>query len=155
MGRDGIVGLFLVALSAILFSQTLGLPAPPLVPLGPAFYPRLMLALLAGLGAVLVGLDAARRRRAGAEARAPGRTDYGAVLVTFGVFTAYVLLLPWLGYRLATFLFVGGMQAALKPPRPRGLPLLIAVALVTTAVTYYAFEVYLQILLPRGRLIPF
>jgi hypothetical protein len=47
------------------------------------------------------------------------------------------------------------MQAALKPPRARDLPLLFGVALGTTIVTHYAFEVYLQILLPRGRLIPF
>jgi hypothetical protein len=155
MGRDGVVGLVLVALSGLLFSQTLGLPAPALVPLGPAFYPRFLLALVAALGLALVGFDLAGRRRGAARPAPAGPTDYGAVLITFGVFAAYVLLLPGLGYRLATFLFVAGMQAALKLPRPRDLPGLFAVALVTTAATYYAFEVYLQILLPRGRLVPF
>lgn len=153
MGRDGVVGLVLVAFSGVFFWQTLGLPAPAFLPLGPAFYPRLILALLAGLGLGLVGLDIAATRRAAATR--PAAADYRAVLITFGVFTAYILVLPLVGYRVATFLFVAGMQAALKPPRPSDLPLLLLVALVTTGLTYYAFEVYLQILLPRGRLLPF
>lgn len=155
MGRDGVVGLVLVAASAVLYWQTIGLPAAALVPLGPAVYPRSVLMLLAALGVALVAFDALGRRRGGTKPRAAGRTDYGGVLITFGVFAAYVVVLPLLGYRLATFLFVGGMQAALKRPKPRDLAFLIGVALGTTIVTHYAFEVYLQILLPRGRLIPF
>ncbi len=67
-----------------------------------------------------------------------------------------MLLLPVLGYRVATLLFVGVLQAVLDPPRDRrGWALVAAVALGTSLVTYYVFERYLNVLLPRGRLTGF
>ena len=80
---------------------------------------------------------------------------YGLVLVTFAIFGVYVALLPPLGYRVATFLFVGGLQAALGRPRGARWWRVLAVALVTTVATYYAFEGYLSVRLPRGRLTGF
>jgi hypothetical protein len=63
--------------------------------------------------------------------------------------------MPVLGYRVATFLFVGALQATLEPPRGARWWLVLAVALLTTLVTYYVFERYLSVLLPRGRLTGF
>jgi hypothetical protein len=56
---------------------------------------------------------------------------------------------------VATFLFVGGLQAALERPRGARWWRVLAIALVTTVATYYAFEGYLSVLLPRGRLTGF
>ena len=64
-------------------------------------------------------------------------------------------MLPALGFRLATLLFVGGLQMTLEPPRGRGWWLVLAVALGTTVLTYFVFELYLSVLLPRGRLTGF
>jgi hypothetical protein len=51
---------------------------------------------------------------------------------------------------------VGGLTAALDPPRGAARwALVVAVALATTLVTYYVFEVRLSVLLPRGRLTGF
>jgi putative tricarboxylic transport membrane protein len=81
---------------------------------------------------------------------------YRLVVLTFVVFTVYVFLLPVLGYRVATRLFVGGLQATLDPPRSaRAWALVAAMAVASTVVTYYVFEVYLNVLLPRGRLTGF
>jgi hypothetical protein len=77
------------------------------------------------------------------------------VVVTFLVFAAYVFALPWLGYRLSTLLFVGGLQTALERPRGRRWALVLAVAVATTLATYYVFDLYLSVLLPRGRLTGF
>ena len=72
------------------------------------------------------------------------------------IFTVYVFLLPVLGYRLATVLFVGTLQATLDPPRSgRAWALVAIMAVGATLVTYYVFEVYLSVLLPRGRLTGF
>ncbi|MGH8689325.1 MAG: hypothetical protein ACREVQ_16605, partial [Burkholderiales bacterium] len=64
IGRDGVAGLAVAAASLLLFCLTLGLQGNPLVPIGPGFYPRIILGITAGLGLVLVAADALGRRRA-------------------------------------------------------------------------------------------
>jgi len=148
LSRDGVAGLVCLGGSLWFLALTRGLPTPALVPIGPAFYPRILLTITALLSAALVVSDLVRRR--GAARPAPVR--YRLVILTFAIFGAYVAVLPSLGYRVATFLFVGGLQAALERPRGRRWGLVLAVAFVTTLATYYVFEGYLSVLLPRGRL---
>lgn len=153
LGRDGFAGLACLALSLGLLLLTRGLPESAMVPVGPAFYPRIVLVLMAGLSLLLVVLDV-RAGRGGrpAGARPAVPPNYRLVVVTFTAFIVYVVLLPLVGYRIATFLFVGGLQALLEPPRSaRRWALVLTIAVVTTAVTYVAFERYLSVLLPRGR----
>jgi len=64
----------------------------------------------------------------------------------------YAGALPALGFRISTLLFVALLQATLDPPRSaRAWVLVLSSALITTAVSYFLFERYLQVLLPRGR----
>ena len=150
IGRDGIAGLVCLAGALVLLAAARGLPQPALVPIGPGFYPRIVLGITAVLSAALVVADVRRR------GRTPGpASSYRLVGIGFAVFFGYVLLLPVLGYRVATFLFVAGLQAALEPPHGRRWGLVLAVALGSTAVTYLVFETYLSVLLPRGRLTGF
>jgi hypothetical protein len=153
LGREGIAGLVFLILSLGMLVLTRGLPESPMVPVGPAFYPRIVLGLMAGLSLLLVVFDwRAGRRGRPAGAKAAGAANYRLVVVTFATFIVYIVLLPLLGFRIATFLFVGGLQAVLEPPRSaRRWALVLAIAVVTTAVTYFAFEHYLSVLLPRGR----
>jgi putative tricarboxylic transport membrane protein len=151
MTRDGVAGVVLLAGSLFLLWTARSLPHPSLVPVGPAFYPRILLTIIAVLSLALVVSAARAPRRP-----SPPPTHYRLVIIAFAVFTGYVFLLPWLGYRLATGLFVGVMQAVLESPRSRGgWALLAVVALGTSLVTYYVFEAYLSVLLPRGRLTGF
>ena len=151
LSRDGVAGLICLGGSLWFLALTRGLPHPALVPVGPAFYPRILLTITALLSAALVVSDLVRRR--GASRPAPVR--YGLVLLTFAIFGVYVALLPSLGYRVATFLFVGGLQAALERPRGARWWRVLAIALLTTVATYYVFEGYLSVLLPRGWLTGF
>ena len=148
--RDGIAGLVCLGGSLWFLALTRGLPQPALVPIGPGFYPRILLGVTVVLSAALVVSDLLNRRRAAA---APAR--YRLVILAFAIFAGYVALMPVLGYRVATFLFVGALQATLEPPRGARWWLVLAVALLTTLVTYYVFERYLSVLLPRGRLTGF
>ncbi len=154
IGRDGVAGLVVAATSLVFFWLTLGLEKNPLVPIGPGFYPQLVLGITAALGLALIASDFLRRRKAAPPApkAPPGpRLNYRLVALTFAVFGAYVLLLPPLGYRVATFLFVLGASFLLEPPRGAGLWLRgFVLAALTTVVTYYVFEHYLAVLLPRG-----
>ena len=160
LSKDGWGGLVVAAASLLLFGLTLGLKDSPLVPIGPGFYPRVVLALTAVVGFWLVLSDFLRSHRrppAGdAKPSAPQPTtskpDYAAVALQFAVFALYVAALPGLGFRIATFLYVASANALMSPPRGvRGWIGVAALALATTVVTYFAFERYLSVLLPRGR----
>ena len=152
ISRDGIAGLVCLAGALILLYASLGLPQPALVPIGPGFYPRILLTATAVLSAILVIIDVLSRGRAAVTRPA----QYRLVVAAFAIFAAYVVALPLLGYRVATLLFVAALQAALEPPRSaRRWALLLVVAFATSAITYYVFEGYLSVLLPRGRLTGF
>ncbi|HSN19451.1 MAG TPA: tripartite tricarboxylate transporter TctB family protein [Usitatibacter sp.] len=151
MGRDGITGLVMLAGSAFLYWATLPIQSNPLVPVSPAFYPRLVVGTTALLSAILLAKDIVAHRKGGA-ARTAAPAQYGMVAIMFAIFAAYVLALPGFGFRIATFAFVVAMQLALEPARtPRRWFVVLIVALAATLVTYYTFEQYLQVLLPRGR----
>jgi hypothetical protein len=151
LGRDGIAGLVCLAGSLLLLWVSRALPQPALVPIGPGFYPRILFGVTAVLSAALLVTDLLRRDR---EAAPPA--NYRLVLLTFAVFTAYVFALPHLGYRVATLLFVAVLQATLDPPRTaRAWMVLAALAFGAMLLTYYVFEIYLHVLLPRGRLTGF
>jgi putative tricarboxylic transport membrane protein len=152
IGRDGIAGLVLLAISLVLLVQSFQLPSLPIVPVGPGFYPAIVLSFMAAASALLVVQDVLKHR-APAEAAvsdAPPR-NYRLVVIAFAIVGAYVALLPLLGFRIATVLFVGALQAALdRPKSARQWVVLVAIALGTAAVSYVIFERYLLVLLPRG-----
>lgn len=154
MGRDAITGLVVLAASLFLFWITLGLKRHPLVPVGPEFYPQLVLGATALLALLLVICDVVRHRRARPIPSAPAaRANYALVVIAFAIFAVYVIALPYLGFRLATLVFLVAMPLALEPPRGarRRWVLVLVVALTATVVTHLVFENYLQVLLPRGR----
>ncbi|MDA0983310.1 MAG: hypothetical protein O3A06_09820 [Proteobacteria bacterium] len=62
LSRDGWGGLAVAAASLLLFGLTLGLKDNPMVPIGPGFYPRIVLGLTAVLGITLLVLDLLRSR---------------------------------------------------------------------------------------------
>ncbi|HET8575920.1 MAG TPA: tripartite tricarboxylate transporter TctB family protein [Methylomirabilota bacterium] len=152
LGRDGWAGGVCLLGSLWLLLLTRGLPQPALVPIGPGFYPRIVLAVTAVLSAVLIGTDLLARRRSRPARAAPGvPRNYRLVWITFGIFTAYVLLLPALGYRLATFLFVLAIQLALEPEVRRHWIRILVIALASAVLTHFVFERWLSVLLPRSR----
>ncbi len=157
MTRDGVAGLICLALAIGMLVLTRGLPQSPLVPIGPDFYPRIVLIIMAVLSAMMVAFDLWRQRSQAGPATAPAgappeKRNYRLVALTFAVFAGYVILLPLVGYRLSTFIFMAALQAVFEKPRSarRWFVLLIS-ALATAAITYIVFEHYLSVLLPRGR----
>ena len=75
LGRDGIAGLIGLAVSLALLPFAFGLPKLPIVPIGPGFYPTIVLVFMAAMSALLVLQDvrgAARSRRRTRQAEAGG-----------------------------------------------------------------------------------
>jgi len=148
LSKDGWTGLVALAASLVLLGFTIGLRDNPLVPIGPGFYPRIVLGLTAALAVALVVFDSL----AGRKARAAAGANHLLVLVVFVIVGLYVGLLPFLGFRLSTLIFVPALQVALEFPKDRKSWITVAVtALVTTVASYVLFERYLSVLLPRGR----
>jgi putative tricarboxylic transport membrane protein len=154
LGRDGIAGLIGLAVSLTLLPFAFGLPKLPIVPVGPGFYPTLVLVFMAVVCVLLVVQDVLATRRsavAAPETSAPPPRAYGLVAAAFAVTGAYILLMPFLGFRIATAVFVAAFQLTLELPATlRQWAVLVAIAIATSALTHQVFEHYLLVLLPRG-----
>ena len=138
----------MLAASLFLFALTLGLKDSPLVPIGPGFYPRIVLGLTALFALALVLTDLLGRQRP----RESDKAHYAAVALHFALFGLYAVAMPWLGFRVATFAYVAAANGCMAPPRGWGGWLrVLGLALGTVLVTYVVFEDYLTVLLPRGR----
>ncbi len=158
LSRDGIGGLVVFAGSLVLIGMTLGLKDSPLVPIGPGFYPRIVLGICAVLGFAMFVNDWLDQRKAGPGSAplAPRREgpplNYQLVAIMFAVFVAYAVALPFLGFRIATFAYVAATNALLSPPTgPTHWVRVVILALATAFLTHQLFENYLSVLLPRGR----
>ena len=146
--RDGWGGLVVLAASLFLFTLTLGLKDNPLVPIGPGYYPRIVLGVTAVLAFALVITDVLHPQAA----KAAEGVNYFLVVQTFVVFGLYVGALPFIGFRIATFLYVAATNALLDVPKgAKGWGRVLLVAALTTVIVYYVFERYLTVLMPRGR----
>jgi putative tricarboxylic transport membrane protein len=154
LGRDGIAGLIGLAVSLLLLPPALSLPKLPIVPVGPGFYPTIVLVFMALTSALLLLQDIRAQRHpaaAAADAAPAVPRAYGLVAAAFAAIAVYIALLPLIGFRLATVLFVAGFQIILERPRTlQGWLQMAAIALATSAVTYVVFNNYLLVLLPRG-----
>jgi putative tricarboxylic transport membrane protein len=154
MRRDTAIGVGLLGLCALLYWQAGLVSVPPFIPIGPSFYPRVMLIFLAGLAVWLIAEDLFKRRpSAGKVKKATGLApNYRRVLWGFLLFLGYVACLDLIGFLTSTFLFVLGMSWAIGPRKVREIPKLSAVAAGTALVCYLLFEKYLYVFLPRGLL---
>jgi len=151
MRRDTGIGLSMLALCGLFYWQAGRALTPPFVPIGPAFYPRVILILLAVLAVWLIAEDVfTARRRAATPAAAV--LNYRLVVICFIVFGGYVVGLSLLGYLLATFLFVLGLGWVMGPCKAGDFPTLALVAIGTAIVTHLIFEKYLHVFLPSGLL---
>jgi putative tricarboxylic transport membrane protein len=74
LGRDGVVGLILLAISLALLVQAFQLPRLPIVPVGPGFYPGIVLVFMAAMSALLVVQDIRNPRSGPRRRRSLGAT---------------------------------------------------------------------------------
>ena len=154
MGLDVVIGIGLLAFCGFLYWQAGLVSVPPFIPIGPAFYPRAVLILLAGLAMWLIveNLLKGRAPARGAKKAAGPAPNYRRVLLGFFVFLGYVAALDLIGFVTSTFLFILGLSWATGPRHIREMPKLVAVSIVTTLATFLIFEKYLHVFLPRGLL---
>jgi len=136
---------FLLGLLICLYSLTydLGSPVAPGSGLMP-FLCGAAMCLLAVAGFTYTTLR--KQRREPGSPLFKGRAWQKSAL-TLGALLALQFLMKPLGFTLATFLFVSFLLRVIVPQR---WPVVIGVALLTAALSFLLFEVWLQAQLPRG-----
>ena len=145
MPQDRKFGILILAICVPLFIETLYFPTRLYVPLGVAFWPRLLLGCLTAIAVFLIirgSLDAGPFDKLNPKA-------FAAV----GIAMVYVVLLDAIGYLLLTpvFLFVGSCILAGKIDRKQIVTATI-VAVLGTSITYFVFHDGLYVQLPEGLL---
>jgi putative tricarboxylic transport membrane protein len=136
---------FLLGLLICLYSLTydLGSPVAP----GSGLMPFLCGAAMCFLA--VTGFTYTTLRKQRGETGSPlfqGQAWQKSVL-TLGALLALQFLMKPLGFILATFLFISFLLRAIVPQR---WPVVIGVALLTAALSFLLFEIWLQAQLPRG-----
>jgi len=130
--------------SLLLFFHSSSFPPPlqPNVP-GPSFFPRIILAfsVLLCLLLLIQNLIGSRKRPAG-EFTWHGRS----IIMAIGSAALYLILMPILGYIVASFLYL----AVLLIGRIRTWPKILLASFCTTLLMYLMFEILIKIDLPKG-----
>lgn len=114
--------------------------------------PILLGALLAILSVICIIQGVQKMRKAGAAGKreATDKGDLIAVALTFAIIIGYTLIMQPLGFCLSTVIFLFLQMLILAPKEKRNYLLFAVVAVVFTAIVFFAFRVGLQQLLPRG-----
>jgi hypothetical protein len=118
--------------------------------LGPGFWPRLV---LGGLGLACLARAAETWRRARRSPPAPAATGPGGpiargrLVAVIGLIVLYVVATPWLGFALATALFVAAFVVVSGMRSPAGVA---ANVIVGTVGLLYVFLKLVYLPLPKG-----
>jgi len=134
--------------SGLLFASTWPLDAMvPRGQLGPGFWPRLVLIGLAV--ACLLKLREERRAGPGGAASPEALPRVSASRLALGMvcILAYVIAAPWLGFALATAVFI---TAFMVVAGARGVPSIAATAVLGTVILLYAFIKLVYLPFPKG-----
>lgn len=145
---DCIFGIVILMVCAILLPSTFQLPSGVGPNLGSAFFPRLIMAGMSLLAIILIArgwkiqVDPADVRDTPASFLRP--------LALFGCMVAYVLVMPLLGYYLATAVC---LAACLFLFRTSNWSLNLATIAGFLLFVFVVFDLILSVLLPRSSLI--
>jgi len=144
-----IVSLVLIVASVILFIMAgdIGGSINP-ADVGPAAFPRLMLAFVIGLSAVQIMLSLKKRQQAIALGK-PGKKvvlgNRNALLGTIALMVVYGLAMPVIGFYIATALFIPAVMIFMG--NRKWLPLVLA-PIGFNLFIYLVFTLFLGVSLP-------
>lgn len=140
---DRIIGVALLFLCGVLYWQTFSFPATTWAPLGMAFWPRLLIGLLAIVGAVLVF-------RGHLEESRVSNLDWRG-FAALAAAVVYVIVMEQVGFLIATPVFLFSSVVLLEPSFAiRRFVEAFLFAASGTVGGYLLFERFLNIGLPNG-----
>jgi hypothetical protein len=168
MKEDKVIGLILIFFSAFMYVQADRLPPALFGALGADLVPKILFITLAICGAVLIAQSLIRERKAkvsGVDSQLENADRRGLLLKTkallgyyqyvifgFLAFLAYVILMYYLGYPIATLIFLPVIMWVLGPRNKKSVVVIILTTLGVTFIIYYSFLKLLNVFLPEGSL---
>ena len=168
MKEDKVIGLILIAFSVFMYVQAERLPPALFGALGADFVPKILFVILAICGASLIIQSLIRERKAkasGADSTPESGSGEGVltrtkalleyyqyVIFGFLAFLAYVILMYYLGYPIATLIFLPVIMWVLGPRNKKSVVIIILTTLGVTFIIYYSFLKFLKVFLPEGSL---
>jgi putative tricarboxylic transport membrane protein len=155
MRSDVYTGAFTCVVSICMFYIASKLPEGMFGTLGAGFFPKIIFGTLAVCSCVLMVkafiVHFAKNKTKTKTVPFPfGK--YKIVLIAFVLFFLYVLGLSYLGFVIASMLFLPGLMWTLGPKTKASLVPIVLTSTGITAVTYISFTHFLQVFLPSGSL---
>lgn len=152
---DIVVGIFFMALSAVMMAMAAMLPKSKVMDVGPEFMPMCIGAVTFALAAILLVLSLKNHKLhiAQLDAASIADCDHKRVLISTILILVYVFILQPVGFLLATLIYLPLQMLVLAPDSERGkkqvIQLLIVDVLFTAAV-FFLFRYGFKIVLPAG-----
>ena len=116
---------------------------------GPAFLPLLCGIIMAALSSIVFfqGIIKERVKAKGKEESSFFTARWGKLVAALGILFAYALLLESFGFLLMTFVFILFTLKVVEPTKWRTA---VIVSVLATAVSYFLFESWLKVPMPRS-----
>lgn len=152
---DIVVGVFFMALSAVMISMARMLPKSKVMDIGPDFMPTVIGCITFILAAILTVLSVKNKKMHEAElANAPvDDCDYKRVLLSALLVLVYVFILQPVGFLVSTLLYLPLQMFVLAPDDQKGKKQIIQLAVIDvifTMVVFFLFRYGFKIILPVG-----
>lgn len=168
MKEDKVIGGLLIAFSAFMYLQASKLPPAIFGAYGAGLFPKILFASLGICGALLTIGAVLRERKAKASSVHPEEAGVGVgriwvevkktlsyhnyVIFSFLAFFVYVAIMHYLGYPIATLIFMPVLMWVLGPRNKKAAVVIVATTLGVTFVIHYSFLKLLKVFLPAGSL---
>ena len=164
MKADKVIGIILIAFSAIMYYQANHLPPPLFGDVGAAFVPKIWFAILGFCGAVLTvtGIVKDRKSRVSGTDKVAEVgfqkgtiaffTHYKYVISGFIIFFAFISLMNYIGYFVSSLLFMSVLMWILGPRTGKSLIVISLATVGITSIIYFGFVKVLKVFLPSGSL---
>lgn len=140
----------LIAVSILLFIEAGNLPASKWEPLGASAFPKIVLGLLAGLSILAAYFDYLKYRVLNQKKVNKGLYNQRLVIYLFILLICYLGATPFLGFRIATFIFLVCAQLLLGPKNVKTYVIIFMVSLLFSFGIYELFAQAFDIYLPRS-----
>lgn len=148
--------VLLLLTSAGLLIVSRSIPASRFDALGAGAFPMIVFALivLVSTGAIIGAARNIPRPAYGrfvAQTIAWSRRCY-LVFISLGAFSVYLLAIPAVGFSIASFVFLFGLQLVLMPRSVKSVSIAVVIALVFSFGLNWLFAEVFTVFLPRGTL---
>ena len=152
---DIVVGVFFMALSAIMMVMAQMLPKSKVMEIGPDFMPMVIGAITFVLALILTVLNVKNMKMRAAELEkiTIDECDYKRVLLSALLVLVYVFILQPVGFIVSTLVYLPLQMLVLSPDDQRGkkqIIQLLIIDLIFTMVVFFLFRYGFKIVLPAG-----